>query len=176
MSEGAGALLAVPVLRTARLELRAFAERDLDAYAAMCADPEVMRFIGAGGPVDRGLAWRQMAMFVGEWTLHGYGMWAVVSREDGRLLGRAGFLHPPGWPEAELGWLLARDAWGRGLAAEAARAALAHGRERLGLDAPISLIRPDNLRSIALARRLGATPESRIELLGAQAMVWRHAR
>jgi RimJ/RimL family protein N-acetyltransferase len=117
-----------------------------------------------------------MAMFVGEWTLHGYGMWAIESREDGRLIGRAGFLHPPGWPEAELGWLLARDAWGRGYAAEAVRAARDHGRAHLGLQAPISLIRPDNLRSIALAGRLGATQESRIVLLGGEALVWRHPR
>jgi RimJ/RimL family protein N-acetyltransferase len=176
VSGDATPLAAVPVLRTARLVLRAFAERDLDAYAAMCADPEVMRHIGAGGPVDRALAWRQMAMFVGEWTLHGYGMWAIEAREDGRLLGRAGFLHPPGWPEAELGWLLARDAWGRGYAAEAVRAARDHGRERLGLPAPISLIRPDNARSIALAVRLGATLERRTVLLGGEALVYRHAR
>lgn len=174
-SADATPLAAVPVLRTARLVLRAFAERDLVAYAAMCADAEVMRHVGAGGPIERGLAWRQMAMFVGEWTLHGYGMWAIEAREDGRLVGRAGFLHPPGWPEAELGWLLARDAWGRGYATEAVRAAREHGRARLGLAAPISLIRPDNTRSIALAERVGATLESRTALLGGEALVYRHA-
>lgn len=169
-------LVAVPVLHTRRLVLRAFVERDLDAYAAMCADHEVMRHIGGGGPLERGLAWRQMAMFVGEWSLHGYGMWAIESREDGRLLGRAGFLHPPGWPEAELGWLLARDAWGLGYAGEAVRAARTHGRERLGLPAPVSLIRPENARSIALAGRLGAIRESRIVLAGGEALVYRHPR
>src|SRR5580765_7022514 len=64
-------------LTTARLRLRLFREDDLDAYAAMCADAEVMRHIGIGGPVARDAAWRHMALFNGEWTLHGYGMWAV---------------------------------------------------------------------------------------------------
>ncbi|HYF57472.1 MAG TPA: GNAT family N-acetyltransferase, partial [Burkholderiaceae bacterium] len=130
--------------------------------------------IGTGGPVDRGLAWRQMATFVGEWSLHGHGMWAVASLDDGRLLGRAGFLQPPGWPEVELGWLLAREAWGRGFATEAVAAARAHGRDRLGLRAPISLIRPENARSIALAERLGARLEARVELLGGVALQYRH--
>ncbi len=55
------------------------------------------------------------------------------------------------------------------------RAARDHGRERLGLPAPISLIRPDNARSIALAARLGATLERRTVLLGGEALVYRHA-
>lgn len=164
----------VPTLSTERLLLRAFSESDLDAYAAMCADPEVMRHIGAGVTVDRATAWRQMAMFVGEWSLHGFGMWALALRRDGRLLGRTGFLNPPGWPEAELGWLLARDAWGHGYAYEAACAARDCGRRQLGLRAPISMIRPENLRSIALATRMGAVLESGTELMGGRVLVYRH--
>ena len=85
-------------LATARLDLRMFREDDLDAYADMCADEEVMRFIGVGGAVGADVAWRQMALFVGEWSLHGYGMWAVEERASGRLIGRVGFLNPHGWP------------------------------------------------------------------------------
>ena len=88
-----------------------FREEDLDAFADICADEEVMRFIGVGGPVGADVAWRQMALFLGEWALHGYGMWAVEERTSGRLIGRVGFLNPHGWPACELGWLLARDAW-----------------------------------------------------------------
>jgi len=161
-------------LATARLELRMFREDDLDAYADMCADAEVMRFIGAGGPVGADVAWRQMALFLGEWALHGYGMWAVEERASGRLIGRVGFLNPPGWPACELGWLLARDAWGRGLAFEAAQAALAHGREHLGIGELVSLIRPDNVRSIALARRLGATLERTIDFMAAATLQYVH--
>jgi RimJ/RimL family protein N-acetyltransferase len=151
-----------------------FREEDLDPYADMCADEEVMRFIGAGGPVGADVAWRHMALFVGEWSLHGYGMWAIEERASRRLIGRVGFLNPHGWPACELGWLLARDAWGHGFALEAAQAAMAHGRASLGIRELISLIRPGNLRSIALAHRLGATLDREIEFLGSATLLYEH--
>lgn len=164
----------IPTLGTARLRLRPFRAADLDAYAAMCADPEVMRHIGAGGPVGRDVAWRQMALFLGEWALRGRGQWAIALREDDRLIGRAGFLQPEGWPGVELAWLLARDAWGHGYASEAARAALAWGRDATGLGECISLVRPDNQRSIAMALRLGAVDDGEIDFLGGRARRFRH--
>lgn len=164
----------VPLLSTARLRLRPFKQTDLDDYAAICADAEVMRYIGAGGPVGRDVAWRHMALFLGEWALHGYGTWAVERRKDRRLIGRAGFLHPEGWPGCELAWTLARDAWGQGLAFEASRAALSYGRDHLGLGEVISLIRKDNLRSIALAERLGARQDGSTDFMGSHALLYRH--
>lgn len=160
--------------RTARLHLRMFRAGDLDAYAAMCADAEVMQHIGEGGPVGRDVAWRQMALFLGHWTLRGHGMWAVERRADGRLIGRVGFLEPEGWPGCELGWLLARETWGEGYAQEASAAAIACGREQLGLTELISLIRPDNRRSIALAERLGASLDRSIDFMGGTTEVYRH--
>jgi RimJ/RimL family protein N-acetyltransferase len=165
----------VPTLRTERLVLRAFSEADLDAYAAMCADAEVMQYIGAGGPVGRDIAWRQMALFAGHWVLKGYGMWALEEKTSGRLIGRAGFLNPEGWPANELGWLLERSSWGRGYALEAALAARRHGREAMGLTGKlVSLIREDNARSIALVKRLGAQYAETIEFMGGVAQVWQH--
>ena len=166
----------IPTVETPRLRLRAFTLADLDAYAAMCADPEVMRHIGGGGPVDRDTAWRHLAMFLGTWALHGHGMWAVERRSDGVMIGRAGFLDPPGWPGCELGWLLARAAWGQGYAFEASKAALEFGRRAQRLTGElISLIRPANARSIALAERLGASNRGPIEFMGNTALVYRHA-
>ena len=66
--------LSIPRLATARLALRAFRGGDLDDYAGMCADAEVMRHIGKGGPVGRDVAWGQLAFFLGHWSLRGYGM------------------------------------------------------------------------------------------------------
>ena len=164
----------IPSLTTPRLRLRPFREADLDAYAAMCADEEVMRHIGAGGPVGADVAWRQMALFLGAWALRGHGMWALEELASKRLIGRVGYLDPPGWPGCELGWLLARDAWGHGYAFEAARAARNYGRDALGLTELISLIRPDNMRSIALAQRLGAILGEKIEFMEQACLVYRH--
>jgi len=114
----------IPELETERLRLHAFRNEDLDAYAAMCADPEVMRYLGTGVTLSREDAWRSMASFLGHWALRGYCMWALEEKATGDLVGRAGFLNPEGWPGFELGWTLGRSYWGRGFATEAARRAL----------------------------------------------------
>jgi RimJ/RimL family protein N-acetyltransferase len=121
------------------------------------------------------VAWHQLAFFLGHWSLHGYGMWAIEHRASGQLIGRAGFINPEGWPGLELGWLLARDAWGHGYATEASRAALAQGRQQFGGEEVISLIRPANLRSVAVAQRLGATLAREIDFMGNDALVYVHA-
>jgi RimJ/RimL family protein N-acetyltransferase len=75
----------IPTLTTERLRLRAFAAGDLDAYAAMQANPEVMRFLVDGRTHTRVEVWRIMAGFLGHWPLRGYGMWACVKADSGSL-------------------------------------------------------------------------------------------
>ena len=168
----AGAPRAPETIETPRLRLRLFREADWDAYAAMCADPEVMRHLGAGATLSRDETWRAIAGMLGHWHLRGYGMWALESRASGELVGRAGFIDPPGWPGFELGWVLARAHWGRGYATEAARAALDCAFGTLRRDRVIHLIRPGNAGSIRVAERLGARPVGELELLGATALVY----
>jgi RimJ/RimL family protein N-acetyltransferase len=158
-------------LNTERLLLRQFRHDDIDAYAAMCADPEVMRYIGEGKPLSREDAWRNMAMMAGHWTLRGYGMWALEERATGALVGRVGLYYPEGWPGQEVGWMLAREHWGKGYAFEAGRAALAHAFDTLQWPGVISLIDPENRRSIALAGRLGERLTGEVEIRG-----WRTLR
>lgn len=165
---------AIPALSTTRLHLRPHTRADLDAHAAICADEEVMRYIGTGGPVGRDVAWRHLALYLGQWALRGYGMWAVELRAERRLIGTVGFLHPEGWPGCELAWTLARSAWGQGYAFEAAGAARAFGRDALGIQQPISLIREANIRSVKLAERLGAVNTGPIDFLGSTALLFRH--
>ena len=142
-----------PTLTTERLTLRPFVDEDLDAWAAIVGDPETARHIG--GVRSRAQAWERLAMYHGHWVLRGYGQWAVVVRDSGRLIGRAGLWNPEGWPELEVGWTLARSEWGRGYATEAGRAAIEWGRSVLGLTRIASVISPGNERSIAVAERLG---------------------
>ena len=160
-------------LEPERLRLRMFRESDLDAYAAMCADPDVMRYISAGGqPLTRVEAWRQMAMFLGHWELRGYGIWAAEERASGALVGRIGLFNPEGWPGFECGWILARAFWGKGYATEGARRALEFAFTELDREHVISLIRPANAASIRVAERLGETLERRTELFGTEALVY----
>lgn len=159
-------------LETPRLRLRKFAERHWEPYAAMCADPEVMRYLGTGVVFSRDDTWRAIASMLGHWQLRGYGMWALESRETGELVGRAGFLNPAGWPGFELGWMLGRSHWGKGYAREAARVALRHAFDALEQDRVISLIREANAASIRVAEAIGEKLAGEVELLGAKALVY----
>jgi RimJ/RimL family protein N-acetyltransferase len=170
-------LTAEPVtLETERLVLRMFGAADFEAYAAMCGDPEVMRFIGDGQPLAPPMAWRSLATVIGHWSLRGYGLWAVTERASGALVGRVGFWNPDGWPGFELGWLLRRSYWGRGYATEAARAALDWAFTQRDQPHVISLIYPDNAASIRVATRLGETLADRIELMGKPVLLYRITR
>ncbi len=160
-----------------------FREDDFEAFAVICADAEVMRFLGEGKPMTRLEAWRHMAFLVGHWHLRGYGHWAVEEKATGQLVGRIGFLNPEGWPAFEIGWTLARESWGRGYATEGARRALEYAFTELERNHVISLIAPENQASIKVAERLGERLESETELLGKHVLiygidrdVWRKAR
>lgn len=167
-------VLPIPELTTARLRLRAFRDSDLDAYAAIMADPDVTRFLGAPGPMSRADAWRQMAMFLGHWVLRGFGLWAVEELDTGRLIGRIGCHYPEGFPGFEVGYTLAREAWGHGYAREGVATALAYARDVLHRSEIISLIRPDNARSIRVAESFGAVPSETVEFFGAPSVVYRY--
>ena len=162
----------IPELQTPRLRMRAWRNDDLEAYAPMCADAEVMRYIGTGVTQTRAEAWRAMAAFLGHWQLRGYGMWAVERKDNRALVGRVGFINPEGWPGLELGWLLGRQHWGKGYAIEAASAALAWGQDALGMKRVISLIRPGNERSVKVALALGSKLNGETELLGGKVLVY----
>lgn len=162
----------IPHITTPRLLLREFQERDFDSYAAMMADPEVARYLSNGKPLERGEAWRQMAMFLGHWELRGFGIWAVEERATGVFIGRIGCLEPEGWPGFEIGYTLARPYWGRGYASEGAAASLRYAREELKRERIISIIRPDNAGSIRVAERLGAVAEGEVEFFGGVSRIY----
>ena len=152
--------------------LRGFTAADVEPYVRMMADPEVTRFLGDGRPLDRADAWRQLALLIGHWELRGFGLWAVEERASGEFIGRIGCHEPDGWPGFELGYVLAREAWGRGLAREGAAAALDFARRELGRDTIISLIRPANRASIAVAEHFGARRTGSVEFYGATTDVY----
>ncbi len=137
--------------------LRRWREDDKEPFAALNADPVVMEHFPAtlSREDSDALAERIEAGF----DEHGFGLWAVEA--DGEFIGFTGLSVPrftaPFTPCVEIGWRLARSAWGRGYATEAARASLEDGFGRAGLTEVVSFTAVQNVRSQAVMRRLGMT-------------------
>ena len=124
----------------------------------------------------RDTAWQAFLALAGEWSIRGFGMWAIADAHTDAFLGHAGFLQPHDAAEPELGWAVVADAEGKGIAFAAVQAARDWGRAH-GIAAPVSHIDARNARSIRLAERLGAVLESRTEYAPeAVALHYRHAR
>jgi RimJ/RimL family protein N-acetyltransferase len=166
----------IPTLTTARLRLRAFEAGDLEAYAAMQANPEVMRYLITGRTSTRAEVWRTMAGSLGGWALRGYGMWACETIDGGQFIGSVGVFEPLDWPEPEIAYSLDQPFWHQGFATEAAAAARDWLFGHFPLTRAASFIRPENQASIRVAQRLGAVSEGPIELRGATFEHWVHHR
>src|SRR5262245_42120293 len=113
----------------------------------------------AGLPLTREQSAKWVESMLNHWQTHGYGMWAAEAKSTGKLIGRIGLQFPPGFPETEVAFMLDTEHWGKGFAMEGARAAIEFGFSQLGKAKLISLIFPNNERSIRLAERLGETYE-----------------
>lgn len=146
-----------PQLRTARLLLRRWREEDLRPFAALNADPAVMAHYAA--PLTAARSDHLVDRIEAAFDRDGFGLWAVEVIATGRFIGFTGLAEVTFAahfvPAAEVGWRLARPAWGHGYATEAARAALGYGFEVAGLDEVVSFTSVPNWRSQAVMRRLG---------------------
>jgi ribosomal-protein-alanine N-acetyltransferase len=148
-----------PELTTERLRLRRWRAADGEPYAQLNADPQVREFFPE--LLTRAQSDAQIAVFEEHFEQHGFGIWALERRAGGGLLGFTGLdlatYEADYAPAVEIGWRLARSAWGQGYATEAARAALRHGFEVLELGEIVAVTTPVNLRSRAVMERLGMT-------------------
>jgi RimJ/RimL family protein N-acetyltransferase len=155
-------------LETSRLLLRLWRKEDLDAYARICADPEVTRYVS--GPLSRQESEEQVSRFVRHWEERGFGLWAVEHRASGAFIGFIGLLHQHDWPigehKTEVGWRLDRAFWGRGLATEGAQASVRYGFEELGLEGMISIIHPENMASRRVAEKAGLALRGEVRFRG----------
>ena len=145
-------------IETARLRLRRWRPDDVEPWAAIVADPEVMRHLGSGA-LTHDDAGEQIERFERHWVEHGFGHWAVEERSTGAMIGRVGLLHHDDWSEdpenVEVGWTIERSRWRRGLATEGARASLRFGFDGLRLERVISIARRDNHASRRVMEKTG---------------------
>ena len=150
-----------PTVETERLRLRAFRADDFASFAAMYADPEVVRYTGDGRPRSEEESWSTFLVIQGHWHYLGFGAFAIEEKATGHLIGDVGFTERKrdrgeelaGVPE--MGWALMASNFGKGYATEAVRAALQWGREHFGPSRVIALTTADNLASIRVAEKCG---------------------
>lgn len=146
-------------LTTERLLLRPWKPEDKAPFAALNSDPEVMEHFPA--LLTREESDAAIERFQQRLETYGYALWALEIRSTGEFIGMTGIQNvpfdAPFTPAVEIGWRLARSAWGHGYASEAARASLGYGFETVGLEEIVAMTSTKNFRSQAVMERLGMT-------------------
>ncbi|MEM8979996.1 MAG: GNAT family N-acetyltransferase [Pseudomonadota bacterium] len=166
-------LIDMPTLETERLILRGPKLEDYAAWETFMASPRAQY---VGGPVGQHEAWRAFGHLVGLWALRGHGAFIITQKGNDQGLGTVGPWLPIDWPEPEIGW----TCWeprleGTGMMYEASRAALDYVFHTLKWETAVSYIDPENPRSVALAKRLGAHHDTKAKGPHPDDHVYRHA-
>ena len=151
------------MIRTERLLLRPWTDNDREPFAALNADPAVMEHFPS--PLDRKDSDTLADRIAAGIEQRGWGLWALEAPAG--FIGFTGLSIPTFeadfLPAVEVGWRLARSAWGKGYASEAASAALRYGFEELALEEVVSFTAKTNLRSARVMRRIGMVPAGEFE-------------
>jgi [ribosomal protein S5]-alanine N-acetyltransferase len=145
-------------LTTPRLHLRPFTLADQEAIHVVYADPEVMRYVGHGAHQTMAETANALRIYGDVLNQRGYSFLAVTERATGALIGDGG-LHPMGGvgPDVELGYTLARSAWGRGYATELGRALIEYAFTVLRVPRVVAQVEPANTASRNVLAKLGMT-------------------
>ena len=149
-----------PRIETDRLVLRHWRKDDFRPYHAIMQHPDVHRHFGPN-PISAEECWRRLAASAGQWQFNDFGTWAVDRKSDGKLVGNVGLLtawrdmEPTFGEEPEMGWIMAAETHGQGLATEAARAAVGWAESNLDPTPMWAIVAPANGPSIGLAEKLG---------------------
>ena len=165
-----------PILETSRFQLREMTPHDLDFVAEMLGDPDVMRFYPQTYDRTESATWLDHQRW--RYAEHGHGLWLVIDRRTGEPVGQVGLLEQDlsDGTESEIGYLIHRHHWRRGYATEAALGVRAYAFDTLARERVISLIRPVNVSSKGVARKLGMTPEREVEFHGLRHLVFSVSR
>jgi RimJ/RimL family protein N-acetyltransferase len=147
------------MIETARLRLRMFGPEDLDDLAALFADPEVVRYVGDGKPIDREEAGKTLDSIIQHWHRYGFGRWAVEDKTTREFVGYGGLRSLFGMPEVV--YHFATRHWGKGLATELGKASLKYGFETHRFARIVAIAKPENAASIHVMEKLGMHFEKR---------------
>ncbi len=168
--------MAIPTIETPHLILRGWEPEDAQAWFDILQEEDILKYFPNPRPPARAKADEYIAHHRAHWQQFGYGHWAVVTRDDGRVVGWNGIEYLPELDETEVGYLLSKRVWGKGYATEVARAAVQFGLEEKELPAIIGLVHPDNTGSIRVLEKCGMAFADRLTLWGLEMSryrVWR---
>lgn len=142
----------MPEIETPRLRLRYFTLEDLDDLFHLYSDPEVMRYLS---PRTREQTQTSLSKHIKQWQQHNFGMWAVIYKESGHMIGRCGLSFLENTPEVELGYLFDKHYWNKGIATEASVATLKYGFCKAKLERIVAIANPENIASVRVIQKVG---------------------
>lgn len=144
------------VTETARVKIREFVDGDVQVLSGILSDPDVMEFSGKG-PLNEAETMGFIEWCIKSYQDNGYGPWAVLEKESGKLIGSCGLSHTTldGDDQIELGYRLGKEQWGKGLASEAASGALAHAFDTCMIDTVVGIVSPRHRASIRVLEKVG---------------------
>ena len=163
-----------PRLTTERLVLRQLEARDFDAFADQFMSADAMAPLKPLS--DRRAAWQKLAALNGMWTLNGTGWWGVELRETTELAGVVGAFFRESGDDLEIGWTIFPRFRRRGIAREAARAALDHGFAKHDVKRVIAHVDAPNIASVRVCESLGMSLEGEVDFYGTRLTRWVIAR
>lgn len=157
-------------LESERLLFREWCEEDVSAFHRICSDPQVMEFVGDGQPWSLETTRQFIIRANRSLKENGFCQWPVIHKASAMLIGFCGFVSSEG--DTEIGWRLAPEFWGQGLATEAARVSLEHGFRELSFQRVIATVQSKNAASIRVIKKLDMQHESSFQRNGREMLMY----
>jgi ribosomal-protein-alanine N-acetyltransferase len=159
-------MAAASTLETRHLCLAVPSMDDADSLVRLWGDPDVTRYLPSGRPIAEDRARAGWESFIRHWEEHGFGPWSLFLNADDTWVGYCGLRHLPDSEEVELLYAIDKRWWGRSMTTEAARAAVADGFSRIGLERIVALALPANVASIQVMKNVGMRFEEKTHMFG----------
>ena len=164
------------ILETNRLRFATWAPEDWREFRKLTADPLVVRYLGTGEPWPDERVQEFVARQCENWEKYRICLWKLLPKDSDTLIGICGLQHLPEGPDVEIGWWLAPSQWGKGLATEAARHALAYGFEVCNLERIVAIAQAANRDSLRVMERIGMRFEREATHTGIRVVLYAIAR
>jgi ribosomal-protein-alanine N-acetyltransferase len=155
-----------PSIETTRLVLRPFSLDDAEPLHQILISQGILQYFPSSDPPDLERVQRLVKRQIEHWREHGYGWWAVEPLQENGLIGWSGLQYLPETDEIEIGYLLSKQYWGRGLATESATAGIEFGFTQLGIQEIIGIVHPNNIASQRVLEKIGLKFQEKAEYFG----------